>query len=127
MYTVKNKRMECLHAREVVLFKKKYRGEATEAELVELKELSCIKSIHSFLAYSSGNEEVLLEKYFDPIQDWKGDWHDCPAQNAIDELGEDRVRDLFKEEVKYFNEHAVIYPCSVVGSEGELYRTVTYI
>ena len=123
MYTVKNKRMECLHAREVVLFKKKYRGEATEA----LKELSCIKSIHSFLAYSSGNEEVLLEKYFDPIQDWKGDWHDCPAQNAIDELGEDRVRDLFKEEVKYFNEHAVIYPCSVVGSEGELYHTVTYI
>ena len=78
------------------------------------------------MAYSSGNEEVLLEKYFDPIQDWKGDWHDCPAQNAIDELGEDRVRELFKEEVKYFNEHAVIYPCSVVGSEGELYHTVTY-
>lgn len=124
---IKNKRMERLHAREVVLFKKKYRGEATEAELVELKELSCIESIHSFLAYSSGNEEVLLEKYFDPIQYWKGDWHDCPAQNAIDELGEDRVRELFKEEVKYFNEHAVIYPCSVVGSEGELYHTVTYI
>lgn len=124
---IKNKRMERLHAREVVLFKKKYRGEATEAELVELKELSCIKSIHSFLAYSSGNEEVLLEKYFDHIQDWKGDWHDCPAQNAIDELGEDRVRELFKEEVKYFNEHAVIYPCSVVGSEGELYHTVAYI
>lgn len=123
----KQKRMERLHAREVVLFKKKYRGEATEAELVELKELSCIKSIHSFLAYSSGNEEILLEKYFDPIQDWKGDWRYCPVQNAIDELGEDRVRELFKEEVKYFNEHAVIYPCSVVGSEGELYHTVTYI
>ena len=41
--------------------------------------------------------------------------------------GEDRVRELFKEEVKYLNEHAVIYPCSVVGSEGELYHTVTYI
>lgn len=120
-------KMERLHAREVVLFKKNYHGEATKAELLELKELRCIKSIHSFLAYSSGNEEVLLEKYFDPIQDWKGDWHDCPAQNAIDELGEDRVRELFKEEVKYFNEHAVIYPCSVVGSEGELYHTVAYI
>ena len=79
------------------------------------------------MTYSYGNEEKLLEKYFDPIQDWKGDWHDCPAQNAIDELGEDRVRELFKEEVKYFNEHAVIYPCSVVGSEGELYHTVAYI
>lgn len=123
----KQKRMERLHAREVVLFKKNYRGEATKAELVELKELRCIKSIHSFLAYSSGNEDVLLEKYFDPIQDWKGDWQDCPAQNAIDELGKNRVRELFKEEVKYFNEHAVIYPCSVVGSEGELYHTVAYI
>lgn len=66
-------RMERLHAREVVLYKKKYRGEATEAELVELKELRCINNIHSFLTYSYGNEEVLLEKYFDPIQDWKGD------------------------------------------------------
>lgn len=120
-------KMERLHAREVVLFKKNYHGEATKAELLELKELRCIKSIHSFLAYSSGNEEVLLEKYFDPIQDWKGDWHDCPAQNAIDELGEDRVRELFKEEVKYFNEHAVVIPCSVVGSEGELYHIVAYI
>ena len=120
-------KMERLHAREVVLFKKNYHGEATKAELLELKELRCIKSIHSLLAYSSGNEEVLLEKYFDPIQDWKGDWHDCPAQNAIDELGEDRVRELFKEEVKYFNEHAVVIPCSVVGSEGELYHTVAYI
>lgn len=120
-------KMERLHAREVVLFKKNYHGEATKAELLELKELRCIKSIHSFLAYSSGNEEFLLEKYFDPIQDWKGDWHDCPAQNAIDELGEDRVRELFKEEVKYFNEHAVVIPCSVVGSEGELYHTVAYI
>lgn len=46
----KQKRMERLHAREVVLFKKKCRGEATKAELVELKELRCIKSIHSFLA-----------------------------------------------------------------------------
>ena len=124
---IKNKRMERLHARDVVLFKKKYRGEATDAELVELKELRCINNIHSFLTYSYGNEEKLLEKYLDPIQDWKGDWHDCPAQNAIDELGEDRVRELFKEEVKYFNEHAVIYPCSVVGSEGELYHTVAYI
>lgn len=60
---IKNKRMERLHAREVVLFKKNFRGEATKAELVELKELRCIKSIHSFLVYSSGNEEVLLEKY----------------------------------------------------------------
>lgn len=83
------KRMERLHAREVVLYKKKYRGEATEAELVELKELRCINNIHSFLTYSYGNEEVLLEKYF--------------------------------------NEHAVVIPCSVVGPEGELYHTVTYI
>lgn len=124
---VEKKSMERLHAREVVLFKKNCRGEATKAELVELKELRCIKSIHSFLAYSSGNEDVLLEKYFAPIQDWKGDWHDCPAQNAIDELGEEHVRELFKEEVKYFKEHAVVIPCSVVGSEGELYHTVTYI
>ena len=32
-------KMERLHAREVVLFKKNYHGEATKAELLELKEL----------------------------------------------------------------------------------------
>lgn len=84
----------------------------TDEENTEEEELSCISMLHSILTYSNDHsiEKVMSDRYL---------------QSYINELGEQRVRELAQQEIEEFA-NATINRNVHTDSEGVSYNSVTF-
>jgi predicted MPP superfamily phosphohydrolase len=84
----------------------------TDEENTEEEELSCISMLHSILTYSNDHsiEKVMSDRYL---------------QRYINELGEQRVRELAQQEIEEFA-NATINRNVHTDSEGVSYNSVTF-